>query len=174
MIYYVSIGDRSFVVDLGAEGVQVDGSPVRVDMAHVDGTDVRNLLLDDASHRLVARNDGKGRWSLHLRGRRFEAEVLDERTRSIREMTGAGAGPTGPVPVKAPMPGLMVKVEVEVGDIVEAGQGVAIVEAMKMENELKAQGRGRVDAIHVAEGDTVEKDQVLVDFTSLEEEPVSE
>jgi biotin carboxyl carrier protein len=122
----------------------------------------------------VARNDGKGRWNLHLRGQRFEAEVLDSRTRSIREMTGAGAGPTGPVPVKAPMPGLMVKVEVEVGDIVEAGQGVAIVEAMKMENELKAQGPGKVHAIHVAEGDTVEKDQVLVDFTSLEEESVSE
>jgi len=79
-------------------------------------------------------------------------------------------GPTGPRPVRAPMPGLVVRVEVSLGDVITAGQGVAIVEAMKMENELTADGEGRVSAILVAEGDTVERDQVLVELTSLKED----
>jgi pyruvate carboxylase subunit B len=67
------------------------------------------------------------------------------------------------------MPGLVVKIEVEVGDEVRAGQGLVIVEAMKMENELKSEGAGRVAAIHAGVGDAVEKDQILVDLDSLEE-----
>jgi biotin carboxyl carrier protein len=66
------------------------------------------------------------------------------------------------------MPGMVVKIEVAEGDRVEAGQGVAIVEAMKMENELRAGGPGVVARIHVREGDAVEKDQVLVDLAPLE------
>lgn len=170
MIYHVTIGKRTFEVDLAADGVRVDGREVAADMAHVDGTPLHNLLLDGASYRLVAKRIAAGRWGLHMRGRRLEAEVLDERMHAIRAMTGAGAGPVGPRPVRAPMPGLVVRLEVQVGDVVQTGQGIAIVEAMKMENELKAEGPGRVKGIQVSEGDTVDKDQVLVDFESLDEE----
>jgi len=134
VIYYVAVGERTFVVELGPQGVKIDGDSVEVDLAHVDGTAVSNLLVNHVSHRIVARGTGSGRWSLHSRGRRFEVEVLDERARTIREMTGRTSGPSGPRPLKAPMPGLVVKVEVEVGDVVETGQGIVIVEAMKMEN----------------------------------------
>ena len=68
--------------------------------------------------------------------------MVDERSHAIREMTGSVAGPSGPRPVKAPMPGLVVKLEVAVGDEVVAGQGLVIVEAMKMENELKVEAPG--------------------------------
>ena len=85
-------------------------------------------------------------------------------------MTGAGAGALGPAPIRAPMPGLVVKVEVAVGDAVEEGQGMAIVEAMKMENELRAEGAGVVSSIHVAPGDTVAKDEVLIELEPLEGE----
>ena len=64
------------------------------------------------------------------------------------------------------MPGLVVKVEVAVGDRIEAGQGVVIVEAMKMENELRAEAPGVVAHVHVRPGQTVEKDQVLIDLTA--------
>lgn len=168
MIYHVTIGSHEFEVELGPEGTRIDGQPIQVDLAHVQGTSVRNLLLDGASHRIVAERGGSDTWDVHLRGRRFQAEVLDERTRAIRELTGAGAGPTGPEPVRAPMPGLVVKIEVAVGDVVQAGQGVAIVEAMKMENELKATAPGRVRSIPVETGAAVEKDQILVDLEPLE------
>jgi biotin carboxyl carrier protein len=168
VIYFVEIGGRSFEVEVGPDGVCVDGVDIRAELARVSGTPVRSLLADGASHRVVANRLDRGRWSLTLRGRTFRAEVIDERTRTIRAMTGAGAGPSGPRPVRAPMPGLIVKVEVAEGDLVEAGQGVVIVEAMKMENELRAEGAGRVTAVHVKEGDTVEKDQPLVDLAAAD------
>jgi len=170
MLYRVMVGDRTFEIELGAEGVTVDGQLVDVDLAHVEATPVHNLLLDNTSHRLVAWRDGAGDWDVHLHGRRFRAEVVDERTRAIQEMTGAGAGPSGPKPIVAPMPGLIVKVEVAEGETVRPGQGIVIVEAMKMENELRAEAAGVVSRIHVTEGETVEKDQVLVDLVEIEED----
>ena len=143
-----------------------------------------SLLVDNASHRLLARKDGLGArkdglgarkdglgaWSVTLGGQPFLVEAIDERTRTIREMTGAGDGPGGPKPVRAPMPGLVVKVEVEEGDSVETGQGVIIVEAMKMENELTAEAPGVVTRVHVVEGQTVEKDQVLIELHAPDED----
>jgi len=68
------------------------------------------------------------------------------------------------------MPGLVVRVEVSVNDLVVAGQGVVIVEAMKMENELTADVAARVTAVHVEAGDAVERDQVLVELAALGED----
>ncbi|GMV07227.1 MAG: acetyl-CoA carboxylase biotin carboxyl carrier protein subunit [Gemmatimonadota bacterium] len=169
MRYYVTVGTRTFDVELGPGGATVDGTRVSAHLAHVEGTDLRSLLVDGASFRILAARDGDARWHLHLRGRRFAVEAVDERTHTIREMTGAGAVPSGPRPIRAPMPGLVVKIEVAPGDRVDAGQGVVIVEAMKMENELKAEGPAVVARIHVAPGQAVEKDQVLIDL-----EPVAE
>ncbi len=166
MLYFVTVGERTFRVELGAERVSVDGVPVSTDLAHVEGTELRSLLLDGTSFRLLAAHMEGGMWELHLRGRRYAAEAVDERTRAIREMTGERRGPAGPRPIRAPMPGLVVRVEVEVGDRIEAGQGVVIVEAMKMENELKAEAPGVVAHVHVRPGQTVEKDQVLIDITA--------
>lgn len=167
MPYFVTVGARTLRVDLDPEGVQVEGVAVFADMAHVVGTDLRSLLLDGESHRVLATRLDDGRWDLHLRGRRFVAEAIDERTRAIREMAAASAGSAGPRPIRAPMPGLVVQLEVSVGDRLEAGQGVAIVEAMKMENELKAEAPGVVTHIHVQPGQAVEKDQVLIELRAL-------
>lgn len=164
MLYHVTIGDRTFEVRVGSGGVEVDGRPVEADILAIDGTPVRGLRLDGASHRVVAHHPARGRWSLNVSGHTVEADVVDERTHAIRALTGASAAATGPKPITAPMPGLVVKVEVSEGDEVQPGQGVVIVEAMKMENELKAEAGGIVAAVHVSAGDTVEKGQILVDF----------
>jgi len=170
VIYHVAIGEHRFEVSLGPDGVAVDGVAVDIDFAGVEGTAVHSLLMDGDSHRLLARREGKGRWDLHLLGRRLRAEVLDERTMAIREITGTVSGPVVPMPVRAPMPGLVVRMEVAVDDIVTAGQGVAIVEAMKMENELTAEMDARVSAVHVAQGDAVEMDQVLVELVAIDDD----
>ena len=72
-------------------------------------------------------------------------------------------------PVTAPMPGMVIRVEVSEGDSVSAGQGLVIVEAMKMENELCAEGPAVVRRVLVRDGDAVEKGQLLVDLAPLEE-----
>ena len=164
MRYHVSVGGRTVVVDVGPEGVTVDGKRVSADLKPLPGTQVRSLLLDGASHPLLVRRTGAGQWELFLRGRRLAAEVVDERTRKVREMTSASAKQSGPRPLRAPMPGLVVKVEVAVGDVVAPGQGLVIMEAMKMENELRAEAAARVSKVRVEPGQAVEKDQVLVEL----------
>ena len=99
----------------------------------------------------------------------MQADVVDERTRAILAMTSNGASAVGPPPVLAPMPGLVVRVEVSEGETVSAGQSVVIVEAMKMENELLAEGPAVVKRVHVRDGDAVEKGQLLVDMAPLDE-----
>ena len=88
MRYYVTIRDKTVQVDLEPDSIQVDGKVVSADLVRVKGTDIHSLLMHDASHRLVARREGQGSWRLFLRGQMLEAEVVDERTRAIREMTG--------------------------------------------------------------------------------------
>jgi biotin carboxyl carrier protein len=91
-------------------------------------------------------------------GRRFEIEARDPRRFSRK---GSGAGADGPQTIAAPMPGKVVRVLAAVGDEVAAGQGLLVVEAMKMQNELKAPRAGRVLALSAAEGATVAAGETL-------------
>lgn len=165
MRYFVTVEDRTFEVDLSGETPEIDGEPVEADIAAVADTPLRHLLADGESYALVAGPGGaRGEWDVHFDGSRYEVEVVDERTKAIREVTGDMDAHAGPKPVKAPMPGMVMRVEVEAGQSVEEGQGLVIVEAMKMENELKAEAAGVVAKICVEAGEAVEKGAVLVEF----------
>ena len=162
MKYFVTVGDRTVEVDLSGHTPVIDGTPVEAQMALLPGTSVRTLVVDGRSHTLSAQpGDRRGRWQIALGGGRFTADAVDERTRAIREMTGAGDDVADKT-IVAPMPGLVLKVEVEVGQAVRAGQGVIVVEAMKMENELKAPADGVVASISVQPGQTVDKGATLI------------
>lgn len=179
MRYHVTLAGRTLVVEPGSGQVEIGGERIEVELERVPGTGVYSLLMGGSSYRLgAARRGGRGggapgtgesHWDIHLRGRRLSVEVVDQRTRAVREMTGGSAGDGGPPPIRAPMPGLVVKVEVRAGDSVREGQGLVIVEAMKMENELRAEAEARVKAVHVEEGQPVEKDEILVEFALPEE-----
>ncbi len=164
MKYFVTVGGREHVVEVDGDRIMLDGEPVTATAAAVEGTPVRQVLLDGASWMLTLDPAGRGRWDVGWRGDRWEVEVVDERTRHIRSLTGAGQGRAGGGEIKAPMPGLVVRVLVEPGQAVEAGQGVVVLEAMKMENELKAAAPGVVRAIRAEVGRPVEKGQVLVEL----------
>jgi len=168
--YFVDIGDETFEVVVSGGAVTIDGESVDADFVRVEGTDTWSLLLDGESYRVVADRPGSSRWDVRFDGSTYRTRIVDERTRHIEELTGAGVGDRGPEPIRAPMPGLVVKIEVAEGDVVEPGQGVVIVEAMKMENELEAPTRARVGKIHVSEGEAVEKDMVLIDMVAVESE----
>ncbi len=165
MRYFVSFGERTLEVDVEGDVVRVDGVELSADLAALPGSELRSLLVDGRSYLVqAAREERRGAWRLRIDGVPLEADVADERTRAIRSLTGGAAGERGPRPVRAPMPGLVIRIEVEVGDRVAAGDGVAIIEAMKMENELKAESTGRVARIHVSAGDAVEKGALLVEL----------
>ena len=93
----------------------------------------------------------------------FRYTVVDARRAALRAGGGASAGE-----VRTPMPGAVVRLMVAVGDVVADGQPVIVVEAMKMENEFKAQMDGVVSAIHVAAGDTLESGALLITIGDAE------
>jgi biotin carboxyl carrier protein len=162
MKYQITIEDRVFEVRLDGPEPVIDGRPVSASLSRPAGDGRRYLSLDGDSYDIFAvpcRTPGD--WTIHFRGQVLPVEALDERTRAIREMSSEARG-AGSAPIVAPMPGLVVRVDVEPGDAVVAGQGLVVVEAMKMENELKAPASGTVISVQVKPGETVEKGTILV------------
>ena len=165
MKYLVKVGDADVDVTLDGDLVEVDGLSVVAHVTELEGTPVRMVTIGDEVHRVVARRGAtRGQYTLWLDGFRYEVEALDERTRAIRELSGAAARPSGPAPLVAPMPGMIVRVAVQVGDLVQAGQGLVVMEAMKMENELRAAAAGTVKAVLAKPGTAVEKGAVLLEL----------
>ena len=163
MKYVVMVGSEEVEVTLDADMVVTDGVTAAAHVTELEGTPVRMVTIGDEVHRVVARRGPtRGRYTLWLDGFRYEVEALDERLRAIRELSGAAAGPTGPAPLIAPMPGMIVRVTVQVGDRVEVGQGLVVMEAMKMENELRATAAGTVTSVLATLGTAVDKGAILV------------
>jgi len=162
MKYQVAVGDRSVEIDLTGPTPLIDGVPAKVDLAAVPGGAVRHLLVDGRAYAIVAQAGAqRGSWNLTIGGKPVGVEALDERTRAIRAMAGVAEADTTRV-IAAPMPGLVVRIVVEVGQTIIAGQGMVVVEAMKMENELKAPADGVVARIDVTPGQAVEKGAILI------------
>ena len=97
-----------------------------------------------------------------VNGQPFRVEIQDERERRLRAAAGKGELKAGRRAVAAPMPGKVVRLLVRPGDAVRAGDGIVVVEAMKMENELKAPAAGMVKEVRVEEGKAVSGGDVLV------------
>ena len=146
-------------VNAGPMECVVDGRAMTVDVKLLEPGVMSLLVLypdkQGRQYRCVLDGDG-----VVIGGRRFGFQVDDPR--SLQGRRGAGAGTEGPRPVKAPMPGRVVRLLVEAGEQVVEGQGVVVIEAMKMQNELKAPKAGRVIRVGVAVGGTVGSGDVLV------------
>ncbi len=161
MKYYVTLDGERREVELTPEGVRLDGEELEAEIATVPGSDLRHLLLDGRGFPLLAERDDEG-WAVRVAGRSVRVTVEDERTHAIRELAGATDPGEGVRELRAPMPGLVVRVLVEPGHEVSAGDGLVVMEAMKMENELSARADGIVTAVRVEEGQTVTRNDVLV------------
>jgi biotin carboxyl carrier protein len=166
MKYQVTVGGLTFQVEVHNGTVTVNGTEHDAELRTIPGTPLRLLLLDRGSWVLPINSLGGSAWEMFDGGERFEAQVLDERTAHIRSLVGAGAAPAGPAVLKAPMPGLVMKVHVEPGQEVAAGGSLVTLEAMKMENDLRATAPGIVKSVSVSPGETVEKGAILVTFGS--------
>lgn len=166
MKYIVELNGERQSVNIDGAAVVFEGeAPFPAELAEAEGSPVRTVKLGSYVYRVIVRKQpGKGRYALWVDGHRFEAEALDERTRAIRDISAANAAPAGPAPILAPMPGLILRVNVVVGDRVNAGDGVVVMEAMKMENELRATSSGTVKAVKVSPGTAVERGALLVEM----------
>ena len=167
MRYSVTVSGESFAIEVDGDRVHVGDTTSPARILDLDGpaTPLRMLTIGEEVHRVQLRpGESRGRYTLWIDGFRFEVEAMDERTRAIHELSAATAKPTGPAPLVAPMPGMIVRVNVGDGDAVHTGQGLVVMEAMKMENELRAAAGGTVKRVHVAPGTAVEKGALLLEM----------
>lgn len=162
MKYFATIGNNEYVVEITGETITLDGEEVNVDIEQSGVPELYSLLLDGASVELLIDATSADGYTVGLRGERFQVLVEDERTRRLSAGRRGLSAPQGDLPVKAPIPGLVVKILVESGDTVEEGQPLAILEAMKMENEIRAPRIGVIKQIDAAPGNRVEQGAVLM------------
>jgi pyruvate carboxylase subunit B len=161
MKYEVRVAGQTFQVDLAGDVVRVGGRTMKVELIAIPGTPLVRLALDGVA-RTFAVARGSDRWEVQRKGRTFAVEVSDERTLSLRRMVGQRAHRSDGGRVRAPMPGLVVRLEVEEGQEVSAGTGLLVLEAMKMENEIRSTAAGVVSQILVAPGQKVDKGTELI------------
>jgi len=160
MLYDVTIDGRNYRLDLnhadGRWSCRLDGRDLEVD-AILTRPDVLSLRIGNLAYEVKSERVAN---DLHLwvGSTRFAVEIRDPR--SLRGRTRAGDD-RGPRKITAPMPGKVVRLLVHSGDKVEPGAGVAVVEAMKMQNEIKSPKRGTIQKILVDEGVTVNAGDVL-------------
>jgi len=163
MNYRVRIGRRAITVadlDPVAQTAILNGKPIKFDFRHTRGN-LYSLIVEDRVYPVHIETAGDGD-ELRIGRHCFRAIAESERSLALRKFQQPQAGETGAVAIRAPMPGLVVRLEVEAGDEVGPGQSLVVIEAMKMENELKSPVAGRVTGIYVKKQDAVEKEALLL------------
>lgn len=142
----------------------LNGEPVLFDWQS-SGNGEFHVLLNNRSFRarLVNRNKAQHTATFEIEGELFEVKVLDQFDELVDKM-GINLSVAQVKDLKAPMPGLVLKIDVQPGDVVEKDQPLLILEAMKMENVLKSPAAGTISSIEVTAGDKVDKNQVLLRF----------
>ena len=162
MKYVATIGDQEFIVDVDREGeVTVDGTTYAVDIQGMDNYSLYSIIINGKSYDVFI-DEGDEDFLVVLWGGLFEVRVQDERTRRLAGLKRGPVAPVGEVLVKAPMPGVVVKVLVSEGQPVGTGDIVVVLESMKMQNEFKAPRAGIVHNVRVKVGDRVDQNQIMV------------
>ncbi|MGQ9517790.1 MAG: biotin/lipoyl-containing protein [Anaerolineae bacterium] len=165
MKYYVTAEGYTYEIDIQPNGeVLVNGERLQVDMQRSGRLNLYSLLVNHASYEVVIEPDAQRRnaYEVLLEGARFEVQVEDERSRRLSQATFALQAPAGELILRPPIPGLIVSVPVEAGQLVEKGDTLVIFEAMKMQNEIRAPRDGLVREVRVRPGMQVTQDDVLM------------
>lgn len=162
--YQAQIRDRRFNLSYDGTTLHVDGAPVAFEWIPLGGA-AYLLLLEGQSVELLVERLASGQVRVtHPGGRRTDVGVKDETALLLERFGMADADGAAAREVHAPMPGLVLSVLVTPGQQVHPGDGLLVLEAMKMENELRASAEATVHRVHVAAGDAVGKNDLLIEF----------
>jgi biotin carboxyl carrier protein len=138
--------------------ISLDGKPVDADAVEI-APNTLSLILDGQSYEVRITHSANGVLELQTGLQEFSAEVVDPR--AWRGRRHGALEVEGRQQVTAPMPGKVIRILVQAGDKVEAGQGLFVVEAMKMQNEIRSPKGGTIERLHVKEGQPVNAGEVL-------------
>jgi acetyl/propionyl-CoA carboxylase alpha subunit len=159
------VGPKEFVVEFEGDTAIVDGNTEVLDIVST-GLDSFHIRRQGRTFSVdIVERQGKS-LLLKVNGKRCEVMLSDRIDELLQRLGMESKAHAAVESLKAPMPGLVVSVRVEAGTSVGQGDALLVLEAMKMENVLKAHGDARVKAIHVKQGQAVEKGQVLIEFAS--------
>lgn len=167
MNYIAKIQDKEFRINLEDRGDHVvaviNGKTIPIQLHEINGSHIYYALVGNRSIEIEIRRNEVGYLIFH-QGSSLEFVVEDERTARLKKSMSPSVSQKAEKDLKAPMPGLIVAIEVKPGQQLKKGDGLLIIEAMKMENEIKAPFDCVVKEIKVQERQAVEKGQVLVVF----------
>lgn len=163
--FRAKIGESTFDLTLDEDGVRIGE---RLVDAHIEpeGGDRYALMIGNRTYSVVFEPPVSrgGSTVLYLDGHRYSVDLQNAKDLLLERFGMTSNVTNGKQEVTAPMPGLVVRALVEPGDEVSEGQGLLVLEAMKMENELKAASSGTVDIVHVEAGTAVRKNDLLITF----------
>lgn len=161
MKYYARIGGNEYEIEFDDGKLYVNGEPLEVDLRQSGAPELYSMLFNGRSYELLIEAE-RFRYGVTIRGDRYDVLVEDERQRRLTPKREVPELPEDELPVTAPIPGLVVKVLVEAGDEVKEGQPLIVLEAMKMENEIRAARDGMVKEVRTAPGQRIEQNGLLV------------
>jgi len=165
MEVFIQLGGEEIAVRQVADSWEVNGVAVQPDIIQTDAHSWHVILNERSFRIIVGECDANGRSvSMQVNGKPLQAELIRPLDKLLKSMGMDAAKSKKANDMKAPMPGLIREVKVQVGMELKAGDPVLVLEAMKMENILKAPSDAVIKSIHVATGDKVEKNAVLVTF----------
>lgn len=163
MSYVALINDSSFHINVDSpEGVTVNEEQHAASMENIGGPSLYSLIVDNSSYEVHV-EEREGCYRVLLLGQVYDVRLEEEGAPVIaRVQRPRLPAEDEELVIKSPIPGLIFDVPVEPGQLVEDGDILVIVEAMKMENELRAPRDGVIQATHVGPGDSVDKGAPLV------------
>ncbi len=165
MNYHVRVGNENFSVthvNVEAGAAQINGEAVAIDLRHVGGA----LYHFWYNGEIFAVQFDHGKGEITIGPHTFAIQIEDERSAALKKLQGGAPADSGIVSLKAPMPGLIVRLEAQPGALVKKGQSLVVIEAMKMENEIKSPLTGTVAEVLIAVGTAVEKGAALLHLKS--------
>ena len=166
--YLVNIDGKEFDIELEYRSEKyfavINGKKVEIASYRL-GENRSLLLIDDQAHEVDVRSNGyDNRKVVFMKGMEIPALIEDYNLAQLRKTAGMSSETAVARQLKAAMPGLVIEVKVKPGDKVTKGQPLLLLEAMKMENIIKAQWEATVKAVHVSGGMSVEKGDKLLEF----------
>lgn len=171
MKYIATVKSKEFTIEIDHDGgVTLDGEPYTIDFRQSATGGIVSLLLNNRSISAVV-EDRRDHWDVLIAGDLYAVKVQDEREYRLSRMQSSGYASEGACFVASPMPGIIVSVPVQAGDPVRQGEKVVILESMKMENELRSPCDGIVTHVFVTGGESVDKDQPLVEISEAVDGP---
>jgi biotin carboxyl carrier protein len=165
MKLFANVSDLEFEFDSAGFSesgrISVNGQRTVATLSQLNNGGCFHLLIGNTSHQVNIEKT-ESAYRVNINGRTYHVHVEDERTRQFRSLVKADTLVAKQVQIKAPMPGMIVRIQVREGQEIQKGDGLVVIEAMKMENEIRAPADCRVLKILRKEQDSVEKDTVLI------------